>query len=85
MITLEDKPIGFASDVWMLGCIAYFIYFRKHPFEGEGKLAIISPNVKYSEDSEYTKLIQSLLVLEPSSRPPASAVKERIVQLQQQL
>ena len=47
MITLEDKTIGFASDIWMLGCIAYFMYFRKHPFEGEGKLAIISSNVKY--------------------------------------
>ena len=47
MITLEDKTIGFASDIWMLGCIAYFMYFRKHPFEDEGKLAIISSNVKY--------------------------------------
>jgi cyclin G-associated kinase len=85
MITLEDKPIGFASDIWMLGCIAYFMYFRKHPFEGEGKLAIISPNVKYPEDSKYTKLIQSLLMLDPAARPTAVAVKERVMQLQQQL
>lgn len=78
MITLEDKPIGFASDIWMMGCIAYFMYFRKHPFEGEGKLAIISSNVRYSEDSQYTSLIQSLLVLEPGARPSASTVKERV-------
>ncbi len=75
MIELNEKSIGYPSDVWMLGCIAYFIYFRKHPFEGEGKLAIISPNVPYPEHSPITKFIQSLLTLDPAGRPTASQVK----------
>jgi serine/threonine protein kinase len=79
MIVVEDKAIGFASDMWMLGCIAYFMYFRKHPFEGEGKLAIISPNVRYSEDSPLTKFIQKLLALDASSRPSARDAKLEIL------
>jgi len=47
MVDLDHKIIGGASDVWMLGCIAYLMLYRKHPFEGEGKLAIISANIKY--------------------------------------
>lgn len=42
MVMLERGEIGAASDVWMMGCIAYFMHFRKHPFEGQGKLAIVS-------------------------------------------
>jgi hypothetical protein len=35
----------------MLGCIGYLLAYRKHPFENEGKLAIISGSVSYpSED-----------------------------------
>ena len=42
MIDPANKVIGYASDLWILGCIAYFMLFRRHPFEGKGKLAIIS-------------------------------------------
>lgn len=47
MIESHGKVIGEKSDVWMLGCIGYLMTFRKHPFENEGKLAIISGNIKY--------------------------------------
>lgn len=32
MVMLERGEIGASSDVWMMGCIAYFMHFRKHPF-----------------------------------------------------
>jgi hypothetical protein len=48
MIDIENKVIDGASDIWMVGCIGYFMLYRKHPFEGAGKLAIISKSLKYS-------------------------------------
>lgn len=47
MIEPTGKIIGSASDIWMLGCVAYLLTFRKHPFEGQGKLAIISGSLPY--------------------------------------
>lgn len=47
MVMMEKGEIGASSDVWMMGCIAFFMHFRKHPFEGQGKLAIVSA-VNYS-------------------------------------
>ena len=47
MIDSDGKIIGYPSDIWMLGCIAYLMLFRKHPFEGKGKLAIISEDLKF--------------------------------------
>jgi len=47
MIEPLGKVVAAASDIWMLGCVAYLLTFRKHPFENEGKLAIITGNVKY--------------------------------------
>jgi cyclin G-associated kinase len=36
--------VGPQADIWMLGCNAYFLAFLKHPFQDEGKLAIVSAN-----------------------------------------
>lgn len=84
MIELE-RAVGAASDMWMMGCIAYFAYFRKHPFEGQGKLAIISNNIRFPEDSLITAFIQSLLALDPRQRPTATTVKKRIEEMQKAL
>ena len=29
----------------MLGCIAYMLVYRKHPFEGQGELGIVTAAV----------------------------------------
>lgn len=84
MIELE-RVVGAASDMWMMGCIAYFAYFRKHPFEGQGKLAIISNNIRFPEESPITSFMQSLLALDPKQRPTATAAKKRIEELQKAL
>lgn len=58
MIEPTGKIIGSASDIWMLGCVAYLLTFRKHPFEGEGKLAIISGSVPYPADGFLSQKIK---------------------------
>lgn len=42
-------PITAKSDVWMLGCVAYMLLYRKHPFEGKGELGIITGFVEYPD------------------------------------
>lgn len=32
----------------MLGCIIYLLLFRKHPFEGQGQLGIVTAQVDYT-------------------------------------
>lgn len=34
----------------MLGCIVYMLVYRKHPFEGQGQLGIMTGAVDYSLD-----------------------------------
>ena len=43
MIDPTGKAIGSPSDIWMLGCIAYLMTHKKHPFQEGGKLAILTP------------------------------------------
>ena len=60
--------------MWMLGCIAYLMIFRKHPFLGEGKLAILTCNPDYPTEGELTDLVRSLLQVHPADRPSASVL-----------
>lgn len=48
MIDPNKTPITAKTDMWMLGCIAYLLLFRKHPFEGQGQLAIVTGMADYS-------------------------------------
>lgn len=41
------KIISGKSDIWMMGCIVYLMLYRKHPFEGEGQLAIMTGCANY--------------------------------------
>lgn len=78
MIEPLGKVIGPASDIWMLGCVAYLLTFRKHPFENEGKLAIITGNVKYPKEGIMTDLIKEMLQLDYKVRPSAKALEQKI-------
>ncbi|VDM11208.1 unnamed protein product, partial [Wuchereria bancrofti] len=42
----SNFPVGPAQDIWALGCVLYYLCYRKHPFEDSAKLRII--NAKYS-------------------------------------
>ena len=74
----SEYEISNKVDVWMLGCVAYFIAYRKHPFEDAQKLTIIncsynfhnSSNSSYnSSNSEYSEKYQDLIrvMLNPNS------------------
>jgi hypothetical protein len=41
-------PITGTADIWMLGCIVYMLVYRKHPFEGQGQLGIMTGAVDYN-------------------------------------
>ena len=58
MIEPHDKIIGKSSDIWMLGCIAYLLLFRKHPFMDQGKLAILTCSLEYPQEGALTDLIR---------------------------
>ena len=36
MIYLGIFPLTTKIDIWMLGCVVYFLIFRKHPFGDSG-------------------------------------------------
>lgn len=45
MIELNKEPINSKTDIWMLGCVLYVLLYRKHPFEGQGELGIVTASV----------------------------------------
>uniref|UniRef100_A0A0R3RS94 Protein kinase domain-containing protein n=1 Tax=Elaeophora elaphi TaxID=1147741 RepID=A0A0R3RS94_9BILA len=78
----SNFPVGPAQDVWALGCVLYYLCYRKHPFEDSAKLRII--NAKYSlpdVETEYAllnPLIQAALRVNPRERPNVKDLCERI-------
>ncbi|VDO29984.1 unnamed protein product [Onchocerca flexuosa] len=78
----SNFPVGPAQDIWALGCVLYYLCYRKHPFEDSAKLRII--NAKYSlpdAESEYiqlNQLIQATLQVDPRLRPNAEDLCERV-------
>ena len=37
----ENKPYGFASDIWALGCILYEMCVLKHAFDANNLLGLV--------------------------------------------
>ncbi|VIO89134.1 Uncharacterized protein BM_BM12611 [Brugia malayi] len=78
----SNFPVGPAQDVWALGCVLYYLCYRKHPFEDSAKLRII--NAKYSLpdiETEYALLnpfIQATLRVDPRERPNMEDLCERV-------
>ena len=92
----ENKPYGFASDIWSLGCVLYELCMLKHAFDANNLLGLVWKIVQetfppipdiYSED--LTQLIHSMLDKNPQKRPTIHEVldipilKKRIVALSQ--
>ena len=78
MIEPTGKTIGQSSDIWMLGCITYLLTFRKHPFQDQGKLAILTNNPPYVSEGPLVEMVRSMLVVDPLGRPSAEGVLERV-------
>jgi serine/threonine protein kinase len=80
MVEPAGKVIGAASDVWMLGCVAYLLAYRKHPFQNEGKLAILTCSPPYPEAGTLAELVQSMLQADPLSRPSARTLTAQLTE-----
>uniref|UniRef100_A0A1I8EZ43 Other/NAK/GAK protein kinase n=1 Tax=Wuchereria bancrofti TaxID=6293 RepID=A0A1I8EZ43_WUCBA len=78
----SNFPVGPAQDIWALGCVLYYLCYRKHPFEDSAKLRII--NAKYSLpdiETEYAllnPLIQATLRIDPRERLNMEDLCERV-------
>ena len=87
----EGKAVGSATDIFSLGVICYEFLSGQHPFEadtqGKSKQAVISqtPLAPSHHKPEIPRALESLILQmlekEPSRRPRAAAVKQRLAQL----
>jgi len=80
--TWSNFPVNQAVDIWAAGLVLYSICFNKHPFEDSNKLAIVNGNYKIPQsDSKYKmyhSLINSMLSLDPMTRPTAGQVLDQL-------
>jgi len=80
--TWSNFPVNQSVDIWAAGLVLYSICFNKHPFDDSNKLAIVNGNYKIpSSDSKYRmyhSLINSMLSLDPRTRPTAGQVLEQL-------
>lgn len=45
------EVIDSKADIWMVGCIAYLMLYKQHPFETDGALSIMTGCHHYPEPS----------------------------------
>ncbi|XP_033164964.1 cyclin-G-associated kinase [Drosophila mauritiana] len=77
--TWSNNPIGPKVDIWALGCILYFLCYRKHPYEDGGKLRIINANYILPPDPQYQcfrDIIRGCLKVSPFERLDITMVLE---------
>lgn len=82
--TWSNNPIGPKVDIWALGCILYFLCYRKHPYEDGGKLRIINANYMLPPDPQYqcfSDIIRGCLKVNPFERLDITMVLEGLAAL----
>ncbi|XP_039489806.1 cyclin-G-associated kinase [Drosophila santomea] len=82
--TWSNNPIGPKVDIWALGCILYFLCYRKHPYEDGGKLRIINANYILPPDPQYQcfrDIIRGCLKVNPFERLDIAMVLEGLAAL----
>lgn len=76
----SNLPITTASDVWALGCILYWICYKKFPFEG--KIAIINNHYVIPKQPVYSEKIltifKRIFVANPLERANISEILQLI-------
>lgn len=76
----SQLPISKDSDIWALGCLLYYVCYKKFPFEG--KLAIINNHYVIPKQPLYsekiTNLFKKIFVTKPKDRITAAGILEYI-------
>ena len=73
--TLSEAKYNEKSDLWSLGILIYFLYFKKFPYDGKTEFRIfnsikmngIEP-LKKTENIDLDNLIRELLTVDPNKR-----------------
>lgn len=76
-----NYPIGIKTDVWALGCVLYYLCFRKHPYEDSAKLRIINANFTMPSDVRYScfhDVIKGCFQVDPNKRFDISTILDRL-------
>ncbi|BFF88896.1 cyclin-G-associated kinase [Drosophila madeirensis] len=79
--TWSNNPIGTKADIWALGCILYFLCYRRHPYEDGGKLRIINANYILPPEPRYQcfrDIIKCCFKINPVERLDISMILERL-------
>ncbi|CBZ26928.1 putative serine/threonine-protein kinase [Leishmania mexicana MHOM/GT/2001/U1103] len=76
-----NKPYNNKSDVWALGCILYEMTTLNHAFDGSNMKALVQkilkgvyPPIHLMYSSNLSRLISSMLQIDPHKRPNVSQV-----------
>ncbi|CBH14960.1 protein kinase, putative [Trypanosoma brucei gambiense DAL972] len=76
-----NKPYNNKSDVWALGCILYELTTLTHAFDGNNMKALVQkilkgsyPPIHSSYSTSLSKLISSMLQIDPQRRPSVSEI-----------
>lgn len=85
------SEVGFASDLYALGCMLYELTAGRTPFQGNSSVQILLGHVnrrppplsgRVAVPTEFEALIDELLSKDPSDRPgSAHAVKDRLAEI----
>jgi serine/threonine-protein kinase len=86
----RGQPVGPATDLYAVGCVAFELLTGKRPFKGDNPVQTmfmhveqpppIPSSVEPSVPAELDELLLSLLKKKPSERPPTAAHVRAIVQ-----
>nr|CCC93275.1 unnamed protein product [Trypanosoma congolense IL3000] len=76
-----NKPYNNKSDVWALGCVLYELTSLTHAFDGNNMKALVQkilkgiyPPIHSSYSANLSKLISSMLQIDPHRRPSVSQI-----------
>ncbi len=84
MIDTTGNRLDQKTDIWMVGLIGYVMLYRKHPFENQGKLAILSP-IDFSSHGKLEEILKKMLIIDGKTRISCKDAKNELKKLEYEL